>query len=99
MTHNIYINIMAARTNFIHLPNRADKMRTLTKSVHGMGIGGVLLDGGRGGQSSYSSVDEYRAVTNRNPQSGRGLADKIGDRLSKLNINKANPKRMRNIVI
>ena len=92
---------MASRTNFIHLPNRSNKIRTLTKSssMNGMGIGAVLLDGGRGGQSSYSGIDDYRATTNRKSQNGRGLADKIGERLSKLNINKTTPKRIRNIVI
>ena len=42
--------------------------------------GSVLLDGGRGGQSSYSSIDEYLSTTTSNPvlavrnMGGMGLA-------------------------
>jgi|688.fasta_scaffold34653_3 hypothetical protein len=42
--------------------------------------GAVLLDGGRGGQSSYSSIDDYISTTRSNPvatiqnMGGMGLA-------------------------
>jgi hypothetical protein len=35
--------------------------------MRGKGAGSVLLDGGLGGQSSYSSIDEYINATGRNP--------------------------------
>ena len=88
---------MSYNTSHIHLPGRSDKIKTLTRSVVGSGVGAVLLDGGRGGQSSYNSIDEYYATTNN--QQGRGLSDKIGDRLSKLQINKSSKPKMKNIVI
>jgi hypothetical protein len=87
------------RTSHIHLPGRADKINTLYRQTVGKGIGTVLLDGGMGGQSSYQSLDDYYSTTNRGKNSGRGLSDKIGDRLSKLKINSSNKPRMKNIVI
>ena len=72
----------------------------------GCGIGGVLLDGGIGGQSSYPSVESYMETTGRNPftntidrpqkiqlTSGSGLADKIASKLSKLNLDKPKKKK------
>ena len=41
----------------------------------GKGIGAVILDGGMGGQSSYSSVDNYMNTTNAPSFSGRGLGN------------------------
>ena len=69
------------RTSHIFIPNSNAKMKTLTRSFGGGGYGTVLLDGGRGGQSSYYSIDNYIETTNQ-PKTGRGLADKI-------NINKS----------
>jgi len=40
-----------------------------TSGMKGRGAGGVLLDGGRGGQSSYESYADYLATT----KSGKGL--------------------------
>jgi hypothetical protein len=73
---------------------------------HGFGIGGVLLDGGIGGQSSYHSLDDYMETTKRNPitntiqrpqhiqlQSGSGLANKIAEKLSKLNLDRSKKKK------
>lgn len=88
---------MSSNTSHIHLPGRSDKIKTLTRSIVGNGVGSVLLDGGRGGQSSYNSLEEYYSTTNQSQ--GRGLSDKIGDRLSKLQINKASKPKMKNIVI
>ena len=78
----------------IVLPSSGAKMRTLTRSFNGAGYGSVLLDGGLGGQSSYSSIDDYIEKTGRNPRnpSGKGLSDKINDRLKNLSINNK-PKR------
>lgn len=84
------------RTRITVLPKRKIPINSLNRRVLGQGVGTVLLDGGLGGQSSYSSIEEYERTTGRNlpnPTSGRGLADKISDRLSKLNINKDMPKK------
>ncbi len=90
---------MALRTSHIHLPGRADKINTLYRRAVGKGVGAVLLDGGLGGQSSYHSLDDYYSTANIGEASGRGLSDKIGDRLSRLKINKSSKPRMKNIVI
>ena len=78
----------------ILIPGSNAKMRTLTRSFNGAGYGAVLLDGGLGGQSSYSSIDDYIEKTGRNPKSstGRGLSDKINDKLKNLTIDNK-PKR------
>lgn len=36
-----------------------------THTRFGRGMGSVLLDGGLGGQSSYSSLDDYLSTTNQ----------------------------------
>jgi hypothetical protein len=78
----------------IVFPNSNSKMRTLTRGFNGAGYGAVLLDGGLGGQSSYSGIDDYIEKTGRNPNSsnGRGLSDKISGRLQNLKIDNK-PKR------
>lgn len=47
--------------------------------LKGGSIGSVLLDGGRGGQSAYSSVDEYKRETR-----GAGLTHEALRRLEQL---------------
>lgn len=53
----------------IYIPklNKSVISRHTRGSKSGRGVGTVLLDGGLGGQSSYSSVDDYVATTNRDP--------------------------------
>jgi hypothetical protein len=89
---------MSAKTSHIMLPSGV-KFRTLNKSMVGSGTGSVLLDGGQGGQSSYSSLEEYLKTTNK-PASypirsastaGMGLSDKISGKLQGLKISQ--PKR------
>ena len=69
----------------------------------GKGIGNVLLDGGLGGQSSYSSVNDFVETTNWNPSSrsramgGMGLSNKIGKVLGELNIQKPLDRKKKNI--
>ena len=84
----------------IMFPGSNAKMRTLNRGMNGGGYGTVLLDGGMGGQSSYYSIDNYMATTNRQtrPQTGNGLADRISSKLSKLNIAPPTPK-MKNITL
>lgn len=84
---------MVYGTHHIKLPYSNAKIRTATGSFVGSGVGAVLLDGGLGGQSSYRSMDDYIETTKNNPYasskskpSGTGLADKIGNKLSKLNL-------------
>jgi hypothetical protein len=97
-------------------PHSNAKMRSLTRyskngGTIGCGIGGVLLDGGIGGQSSYHSIEDYINTTGRNPmsntinrpqhiqlKSGSGLADKIAEKLSKLKLDKPKKKK-KNIVM
>lgn len=85
----------------IMFPNSNAKMRTLTRSFNGAGYGTVLLDGGKGGQSSYWGIDHYIQTTGRDPrQAGNGLSDKINNRLSKLNIAPPTSKpRVKNITL
>lgn len=80
-----------SRTGHAIIPHYGVKMRSLTGTISGNGIGAVLLDGGQGGQSSYHGIDDYIETTNRKPYnmksvSGNGLADRISSKLSKLNI-------------
>ena len=86
----------------IMFPGSNAKMRTLNRGMNGGGYGTVLLDGGMGGQSSYYSIDNYMATTNRQtrPQVGNGLADRISSKLSKLNIAPpTNKPKMKNITL
>jgi len=65
----------------------------------GRGMGSVLLDHGLGGQSSYSSVDEYLSTTDQSGRTmlkkGNGLAN-VSDKLENL-IVKPIHKKIRNI--
>lgn len=94
---------MHHHTRFIHLPNHSVKVSSIHGHLGGRGYGTVLLDNGMGGQSSYTSIDDYIEKTGRNPLSrnatrtGQGLADKISSKLSKLNVG-SKPKR-KNIVM
>jgi len=60
--------------------------------ISGCGNGSVLLrQGGGGAGSSYQDLDDYIHTTGINPYSraklgGRGLSDKISEKLSKLQI-------------
>ena len=88
---------MSRRTGHIIFPHSNAKMNSLKQSVVGSGIGGVLLDGGQGGQSSYSGIDDYIETTNKKNTMnvrGEGLADKITSKLKNLNIKPptGNPK-------
>jgi hypothetical protein len=84
-----------------------------TARIHGGGAPSFLLDGGIGGQSSYSSLNEYMNITGRDPynnkmtrpqvipalRSGTGLADKIASKLSKLSLEKPKKAKKKNIVM
>lgn len=103
-------------TRHVILPHSNAKIRSLNRyskngGTVGCGIGGVLLDGGIGGQSSYMDLDSYMNTTGRNPltnqinrkqdiqlKSGSGLADKIAEKLSKLKIDKP-AKKKKNITM
>lgn len=66
-------------------------------SIQGKGIGAVLLDGGMGGASSYSGLDDYISTTGVNPYNinGSGLGKSITSKLGKLNIQKVPEKKKR----
>tara|TARA_R110000744_G_scaffold56867_4_gene119843 strand:+ start:610 stop:831 length:222 start_codon:yes stop_codon:yes gene_type:complete len=66
--------------------------------------GSLLLDGGLGGGSSYSGVDDYIATTGRNPMKGTGigggsLGKNLNAKLGKLSIIQPTPttKKPKNI--
>ncbi len=76
--------------------------------MKGKGVGSVLLDGGLGGQSSYSSIDDYINTTGRNPNTlsnmgGMGLVKTIPNGMKKEEMNSkiknmlVNPKKVKNI--
>ena len=99
-------------THHIMFPHSSAKLRSINRAsirpmIHGSGAPSFLLDGGIGGQSSYSSIEDYMNTTGRNPynnvinrsqsipamKSGSGLADKIAHKLSKLSLDK--PKKIK----
>ena len=72
------------------------------KHMKGGAIGTLLLDGGLGGGSSYSSIDDYMATTGRDPTAGSyptrgvggaGLGGRINSKLSKLSLKLPETKR------
>ena len=87
----------------IHLPYSNAKIHSLNRKVVGGGYGTVLLDGGIGGQSSYKSPTDYERTTGVKlgavKQTGTGLADRIGDKLSSLKISKSGKPKRKNIVM
>ena len=91
------------RSNKVFIPrvNKTMVARHLRGSKEGRGIGAVLLDGGLGGQSSYSSIDNYLATTNANPivaTSGSGIKglEKIREKMENLVI-KPTTRKPKNI--
>lgn len=84
------------RSKTVYIPhlNKSNLSRNIRGSKRGSGIGSVLLDGGMGGQSSYSSIDDYLATTNAPPPIGMGLAglDKIRNKMENLVIKPSNRK-------
>jgi len=72
--------------------------KTIMKRNEGTGMGSVLLDNGMGGQSSYSSVDDFLNTTNHAKtmkKKGMGLAE-VGDKLEHLVVKPVH-KKIRNI--
>lgn len=64
------------------------------------GKGAVLLDGGLGGQSSYSSIDDYIATTGRNPNTlsnmgGMGLSKSLPSPMKREEMN----ERIKNMMV
>jgi len=67
----------------------------------GKGVGAVLLDGGLGGQSSYSGIDNYEATTGRQVVGMGSKMDmskmsRMGKKLESLMI-KPTAKKVKNI--
>lgn len=94
---------MVAKSHMMYLPKmgggvsfRAGKVRPHI-NMKGKGVGSFLLDGGAGGQNSYSSVDEYVATTGRTI-GGSGVASslaKVGGKIANLAIKKESKKPLR----
>lgn len=85
---------MPRRTNSFFLPSVQKNIPSrYTRGIKGLGMGSVLLtggNGGAGGASSYSSIDDYVNTTKVNPYTnqmvgGRGLA-RMNNKLKDLNI-------------
>lgn len=72
--------------------------KTIVKPSKGLGMGALLLDGGKGSGNTYHSVDDYFATTNRPTRNGgQGLgAGNFKDKLDSLLI-KSQPKKPKNI--
>ena len=64
------------------------------RGMKGAGVGAVLLDGGQGGQSSYSSIEDFKATTNHKV-GGMGLTNSTA--LQNLIIKKPTGKKPKNI--
>ena len=85
---------MSRRVTSVALPFSNAKLHSHKSSViGGSGMGSVLLrTGGAGAGSSYMDMDDYIATTGINPytrsSTGKGLADRLGSKLSSLNIEK-----------
>lgn len=88
---------MSRRVTSVALPFSNAKLHSHKSSViSGSGMGSVLLrTGGAGAGSSYIDIDDYIAITGINPYTrsmpkltGKGLADRLGSKLSSLNIEK-----------
>jgi len=69
-----------------------------TRGSTGKGIGSVILDNGMGGQSSYSSLNDYLQTTNAPAPIGMGLKglDKIRNKMQNLMV-KPTLRRQNNI--
>jgi len=78
----------------IMIPSSNISMNSTSRCINGNGIGGILLDGGLGGQSSYNGIDDYLQTTNRDNVKGNGLSDRINNKLQNLNINKPRRKNI-----
>ena len=76
------------KTNLVYIPNMSRSSVMKGSRMKGRGIGSVLLDGGMGGQSSYSSIDDYVATTNTRIPKGAGLfgLDKIRGKMENLMV-------------
>jgi hypothetical protein len=93
----VYIIMSRATGAVIH--GHGSKIGTLHRNLIGSGIGGVLLDHGLGGQSSYASPQAYTQATGRKID-GSGLSDKISNTLKNLNISKPQGKvKRKNITL
>ena len=88
---------MSRRVTSVALPFSNAKLHSHKSSViGGTGMGSVLLRTAGGGTgSSYLDMDDYIATTGLNPyarsttkSSGNGLVDRLGSKLSSLNIEK-----------
>ena len=82
------------RSSNVYIPTIAVGMKShqIRGRLKGKGVGAVLLDGGLGGQSSYSSVDNYIATTGRNPNTltnmgGMGLVKSMPEPLKREAMN------------
>jgi hypothetical protein len=79
---------------------RLSTMRHVNAKM-GRGMGSVLLDGGLGGQSSYSSLDDYLSTTNKltgpvikGKGGAKGSLQSIMPRLEALSALKKGKKRL-----
>ena len=62
---------MVRTINSVYMPMNSSRMiARQTRGAKMLGKGAFLLDGGMGGQASYSSVDDYVATTGRAVRGG-----------------------------
>jgi len=78
------------------LYSTATRKRMGGEAMKGKGNGSFLLDGGRGGQSSYANVGEYARATGRvvpPPMKGMGI-EKLSEKIQGLSVQL--PKKKKN---
>jgi hypothetical protein len=77
----------------IFKPRYNNKVAMYKPQMKGTGIGSVLLDGGLGGQNSYTSMEDYKHTIN-----GKGLeSSNLGKKLIDLVIKPPSKKKPQNI--
>lgn len=86
---------MPTHLTYMPLMRHSGLARHTRGRMGGNGFTPLLLDGGLGGGSSYSSIDDYIATTGRNPgrvASGTGLGKSFTDKLGGLSVIKPETK-------
>jgi len=86
----VYSSVGMKRMNGQGLRQEILKVKDDVKKIGGS----FLLDGGAGGQSSYSSLSDYTATTGRVIRKGKGL-EKLTEKISNLSII---PKKQKSMI-
>ncbi len=88
------------KSNLVYIPHMNKTLNSkYTRGKTGRGVGAVLLDNGMGGQSSYTSLDNYLATTNAPVPVGRGLKglEQIRSKMEALQVQQPMSRKPKNI--